>query len=77
MIRQKPISLKIDSGLIDRLDYVVAQRPGFNRNKAINQAVALYLDMVAFSEDYYKETQEGIRVRILRHLASHVIHHVK
>lgn len=77
MIRQKPISLKIDQGLIDRLDYMVAQRPGYNRNKAINQAVALFLDMVAYTEDYYKESSDKDRDKILRHLANYVIHHAK
>lgn len=77
MIRQKPISLKIDQGLIDRLDYMVAQRPGYKRNKAINQAVALFLDMVDYTEDYYKESSDKNRDNILRHLAIHVINHAK
>lgn len=73
MIRQKPISLKIDSGLLDRLDFMVAQRPGYNRNKVINHAVALLLDLLAFSEDYDKEMSPEGRRKILQHLTRHVL----
>lgn len=73
MIRQKPISLKIDSGLLDRLDFMVAQRPGYNRNKVINHAVALLLDVAAFSRDYDNELSAKGREKILQHLARHVL----
>lgn len=60
MVTQKPICLKIDTELLEQLDEEV--RLGYRtRNRVINQAIALYLEVLDMNRRvicYHNETMK-------------------
>lgn len=78
MITQKPISLKIDSELLEKLDQEVLL--GWKkRNACINEAIAVWLELkdAKRHEKYANSVGENACQESLRFIKKHLVHNVQ
>lgn len=77
MINQKPISLKIDISLLDKLDAEAADT-WKSRNRLINEAVGVYLELLnaqryqRYEESVEKPVSKEALLFIKKHLVKNV-----
>ena len=78
MITQKPISLKIDAELLEKLDQEVST--GWKkRNACINEAIAVWLELknAERHERYANSVGEVACRESLLFIKKHLVHHVQ
>lgn len=61
MVRQKPISLKVNTFILERLDKE-AEQTWKSRNKLINEAIDMYLDLLEIQRRQRLEESQGNKV---------------
>lgn len=78
MVTQKPISLKIDTGLLERLDNEAGQT-WKSRNRLINEAIDMYLDLRDTQRYQRLEESQGRKVsqEALRFIKKNLVSNVQ
>lgn len=78
MITQTPISLKIDSALLDKLN-AEAQDTWKSRNKLINEAVEMYLELKDAQryQRYQDKTDRKVSEQALRFIKRYLVPNVQ
>ena len=78
MVTQKPISLKIDRTLLEKLD-AEAQDTWKSRNKLINEAVEMYLQLrnVQRYQRYEESVKKTVSIEALQFIQKYLVHNVQ
>lgn len=78
MITQTPISLKIDSAVLDKLNQE-AEHTWKSRNKLINEAVEMYLELMDAQryQRYQDKTDRKVSEQALRFIKKHLVPNVQ
>lgn len=78
MITQTPISLKIDSALLEKLN-AESQDTWKSRNKLINEAVEVYLELLKAQryQRYENTTDKKVCREALLFIKKHLVHNVQ
>lgn len=78
MITQKPISLKIDTAVLEKLDEE-ASTTWKSRNRLINEAVEMYLELIDAQryQRYQDKTDRKVSEQALRFIKRHLVPNVQ
>lgn len=78
MVTQKPISLKIDCYLLEKLD-AEAEGTWKSRNRLINEAVEMYLQLLNVQryQRYEESNKRPISEEALKFIKKYLVHNVQ